>query len=147
MSNEFILNQRDSTNFFLICKSFFFIYNPIMSTKKIWDIGEVIAIKYLQSKGYIIETTNFKFGRFWEVDIVAEKEGITVFIEVKYRISENYWLPEEAITKNKLRKFRKTIDYYCKKNNIDFWKIRFDVIAIIKKATAHRVTHYRNVEI
>lgn len=118
-----------------------------MSTKKIWDIGEVVAIKYLQNKWYVIETTNFKFGRFWEVDIVAEKEGITVFVEVKYRISEKFWLPEEAITKNKLRKFRKTIDFYCKKNNVDFWKIRFDVIAIIKKTTSHWLTHYRNVEI
>jgi len=147
VSNELILNQRDSTNFFLICKSFFSIYNDIMSTKRIWDIGEVVAIKYLQSKWYSIETTNFKFGRFGEIDIIAKKEGITVFVEVKYRISEKFWLPEEAITKNKLRKFRKTIDFYCKKNNVDFWEIRFDVIAIIKKVSSHKLTHYRNVEI
>ena len=117
------------------------------STKKIWDIGEVVAIKYLQNKWYQIETTNFKFGRFWEVDIIAKKDWITVFIEVKYRVWDRFWTPEEAITKWKLRKFRRTIDYYCAKNNIDFWNIRFDVIAIIKKETSHQVTHYRNVEI
>jgi len=118
-----------------------------MSTKKIWDIWEVVAIKYLQSKWYLIETTNFKFGRFWEVDIIAKIDGITVFIEVKYRVWEKFGLPEEAITKWKLRKFRRTIDYYCASNNIDFENIRFDVIAIIKKQTSHQVTHYRNVEI
>jgi len=119
----------------------------MQSTKKIWDMWEVVAIKYLQSKNYEIKTTNFKFGRFWEVDIIAEKKGITVFFEVKYRVWEKFWSPEESITKGKLRKFRKTIEYYCVKNNIDFWKIRFDVIAIIKKSISHQVTHYRNVEI
>jgi putative endonuclease len=118
-----------------------------MSTKKTWDIWEVVAIKYLQSKWYVIETTNFKFGRFWEVDIIAKKDWITVFFEIKYRVWEKFWIPEEAITKAKLRKFRRTIDFYCTKNNIDFWNIRLDVIAIIKKATSNQVTHYRNVEI
>jgi putative endonuclease len=117
------------------------------STKKIWDIWEVVAIKYLQNKWYNIESTNFKFGRFWEIDIVAKKAWITVFIEVKYRVWDRFWTPEEAITKPKLRKFRRTIDYYCATKKIDFWNIRFDVIAIIKKHTSHQVTHYRNVEI
>ena len=118
-----------------------------MNTTKTWDQGEVIAIKYLQSKWYDIHTTNFKFWRFWEIDIIAFKDDITVFIEVKYRRSETFWRPEESITPSKLRKFKKTIEYYCVKNRIDFWKIEFNVIAIQKKATTNRVTHYRNVEI
>jgi len=118
-----------------------------MSTKKTWDIWEVIAIKYLQSKWYIIETTNFKFWRFWEVDIITKKDWITIFFEVKYRVWEKFGTPEEAITKPKLRKFRRTIDFYCRKNNLNYELIRFDVITIIKKQTSHQVTHYRNVEI
>ena len=115
------------------------------STKKIWDKAEVIAIKYLQSKWYIILTTNFKFGRFGEIDIIAKKDWLTFFFEVKYRIWEKFWLPEESITKTKLQKLKRTIDFYCVKNNIDFEKIKFDVITITKKATFYRVTHYRNV--
>ncbi len=137
----------DSIDFFIICKFFFFIYYWFMNTTKTWDQGEVIAIKYLQSKWYDIHTTNFKFWRFWEIDIIAFKDDITVFIEVKYRRSETFWSPEESITPNKLRKFKKTIEYYCVKKRIDFWKIEFNVIAIQKKATSNRVTHYKNVEI
>ncbi len=44
------------------------------STKKTWDQGEIVAIKYLKNKWYEIKDTNFKFGRFWEIDIVAQKE-------------------------------------------------------------------------
>jgi hypothetical protein len=33
------------------------------------------------------------------------------------------------------------------KNNIDFEKIRFDVITILKKEKSYKITHYKNVEI
>jgi len=35
-----------------------------MTTTKKGDIGEVVAIKYLQKHGYQILDTNFKFSRF-----------------------------------------------------------------------------------
>ena len=118
-----------------------------MSTKKTWDIWEVVAIKYLQSKSYTIETTNFKFWRFWEVDIIAKIWDLVVFIEVKYRNNTNYWIPEEAITANKLRKCKKTVEYYVAKNRLDFEKIRFDVITILKETSSYKVKHYKNIQI
>jgi len=45
----------------------------MMNSKKMGDIGEVIAIEYLQKHNYQLRDTNFKFGRFGEVDIIAEK--------------------------------------------------------------------------
>jgi putative endonuclease len=117
------------------------------STKKTWDMWEVIAIKYLKNNWYKIKDTNFKFGRFWEIDIIASMCNLVAFIEVKYRNNLNFWLPEEAITKYKLRKFRKTIDYYVVRKGIDFEKIRFDVITILKETKSYKVTHYKNLEI
>jgi putative endonuclease len=117
------------------------------STKSKWDYGEIIAIKYLQKKWYKIKDTNFKFWRFWEIDIICEFNWFFCFIEVKYRINTNYWIPEESITKKKLYKFRKTIEYYIVKNNLDFEKIRFDVITILKWEKSYRLKHYKNLEI
>lgn len=117
-----------------------------LTTKKTWDIWEITAIKYLQSNGYKILDTNFKFWRFGEIDIIWEKENVTVFIEVKYRTSEKYGIWEESITRPKLKKLKKTIDFYCVKNSIDFEEIRFDAIIIEKKETFYRIKHYRNVE-
>jgi len=117
------------------------------STKKTWDIWEIIAIKYLQKHWYTIIDTNFKFWRFWEIDIIAKQDNITVFFEVKYRISIKYGIPEESLTKYKLSKCKKTVEYFCKKNRIDFEKIRFDAITIIKWDDSYRVKHYRNIEI
>jgi len=116
-------------------------------SKKTWDKWELLAIQYLQKNWYRILDTNFKFGRFGEIDLIAEKESLTVFIEVKYRTSTRFWTPEESITAHKLSKCRKTVEYYCKKHNIDFEMIRFDAITILKEVESHKLTHYRNIEI
>jgi putative endonuclease len=119
----------------------------MQSTKQTGDNWEIIAIKYLQKNWYIIKDTNFKFWRFWEIDIICEKAWKTSFIEVKYRNNTSYWIPEEAITKSKLFKFKKTIDYYVVKNRLDFEKIQFDVITILKEISSYKVKHYKNIQI
>ena len=117
------------------------------STKSKGDTWELIAIKFLQNKWYQILDVNFKFKRFWEVDIIAKEKDLVIFIEVKYRNNLEYWLPEESITKSKLRKCKKTIEYYVLKNWLDFEKIRFDVITILKAETSYKLKHYKNIEI
>lgn len=115
--------------------------------KKTGDIWEIVAIEYLQKHGFAIRETNFKFWRFWEIDIVAEKKERYYFIEVKYRSHLWYWHPEEAIIPRKLHKCLKTMEFYCKKNFIDLDTIQFDVIAILKQEKSYRVSHYKNIEI
>ena len=66
----------------------------MISNKKTGDIWEIVAIKYLQKNGYSILDTNFKFGRFGEIDVIAKKDDITVFIEIKYRLSTSFGSPE-----------------------------------------------------
>ncbi|MDF1682743.1 MAG: YraN family protein [Patescibacteria group bacterium] len=78
---------------------------------------------------------------------MCEKEKITIFIEVKYRNSTKYGFPEESITKSKLFKFKKTIEFYVVKNNLDFEKIRFDAITILRLEKSYKLKHYKNLEI
>lgn len=112
--------------------------------KKSWDQAEIIAIEYLKKKGYKLLETNFKFSIFWEVDLICEYEWKTIFIEVKYRSSEKFWIGEESITKNKLFKLQKTIEYYCVWHHIDFEHIQFDVISLLKWEKSYKLTHYKN---
>lgn len=106
-----------------------------------------MAIEYLQKHGYIIKETNYIFGRFWEIDIIAERQDRYFFIEVKYRNNLAYGTPEESISPQKLRKIQKTINYYTLKNNIWFENIQLDVIAILKEEQSYKLTHYKNIEI
>ena len=119
----------------------------MQSTKNKGDEWEVIAIKYLQKKWYQILDTNYKFGRFWEIDIISKIDNLVVFIEVKYRNNKSYWIPEEAITINKLRKCKKTVEYYLAKNKLNFEDVRFDVITILKEHSSYKLKHYKNIEI
>lgn len=112
--------------------------------KKSGDVWELLAIEYLKKHGYTLKDTNFKFGRFGEVDVICEKEWKTYFIEVKYRENEKYGTWEESITKNKLFKLQKTIEFYVVKHGLSFEKIQFDVISIIKGEKSYQVTHYKN---
>lgn len=112
--------------------------------KKLWDQWEIIAIEYLKKKWYKLLETNFKFSIFWEIDLICEYEWMTIFIEVKYRSSEKYGIGEESITKNKLFKLQKTIEYYCFGHHIDFEKIQFDVISLLKWEKNYTLTHYKN---
>jgi len=113
--------------------------------KKSGDIWEVMAIKYLQLKWYKILETNFKYWRVGEIDIVTQKDGITIFIEVKYRSNFIFWTAEESITKRQLFKIQKTLEFYCMKNHVDFEEIRFDVICINRLDDGtHKFNHYVN---
>lgn len=105
-----------------------------------------MAIEYLQRNDYTVLDTNFKFWRFGEIDIIAQKGEYTTFFEVKYRSSEKYGIAEESITKSKLFKIRKSAEVYCKKHRIDLETMKIEAIVIEKHSDKHRIKHYRNIE-
>lgn len=119
----------------------------MQTTKQKGDLGELLAIKYLQKNEYQIKDVNYKFWRFWEIDIIAQKNGKFCFIEVKYRGNQKFWTPEESITKSKLFKLEKSIYAYCMNNKIDLETICFQVITITKELKSYKVKHYKNISL
>jgi len=91
--------------------------------------GEEIACKALKEKGYRILDKNFSC-RLGELDIVAEDNDVVCFIEVKARSSEDYGLPEEAVTHWKKRKLLNTAFIYIEKKKIKDRDMRFDIISV-----------------
>lgn len=112
--------------------------------KKTWDKAELLAIEYLKKNEYHLIDTNFKFSTFWEIDLICKKDDIFIFVEVKYRSNDKFWEGIESIWKTKKLKLLKTIEYFCVRNNIDFEKIRFDVISITKEEKSFKLVHYKN---
>lgn len=64
--------------------------------------GEKLAADWLEKKGFTILEKNWRHKRL-EVDIIAEKDNLLHFIEVKSRSSQNYGLPEESVSLKKLK--------------------------------------------
>ena len=77
--------------------------------------GEDLAVKYIKKCGYKTVKRNFTTP-FGEADIVAEKGGETVFIEVKTRSNDVYGEPKDAVDFKKREKYRKIAEYYISVN-------------------------------
>lgn len=92
--------------------------------------AEDIASSLLLQNGYKIIDRNFH-SRFGEIDIVALKDNTLIFVEVKARHSLKYGMPEEAVTRQKLYKIRKTGEYYSILHPELPKKLRIDVVALI----------------
>jgi len=96
--------------------------------------GEQLAADYLNKKGYEILEMNYRYKRS-EIDIIAVKDDLLVFVEVKARTNTKYGLPENFVDDQKAVNIIQGADHYIKETN---WKgnIRFDIISIVKKKNA-----------
>ena len=92
--------------------------------------GEKMAEVYLAERGYTMLYRNWRYGRF-EVDLIATKNGLLRFIEVKFRSSHQYGQPEEAVNKKKIRDLLQAIDQFLYLNP-QYNDFRLDVLSITK---------------
>jgi putative endonuclease len=54
-----------------------------LSSQYVGAIGESVAARYLRKHGYIVLDRNYSIPGVGEIDIIAHKEGVFHFIEVK----------------------------------------------------------------
>jgi putative endonuclease len=117
-----------------------------ISARGTGDQAELLAIQYLQKHDYIIIETNFVASKWGEIDIIARKDAITVFFEVKYRSSDTHGSAIETFTKTKKRRFLFAVRWYNMKHLLQEWFYRVDFIAIQKMKSSYRLTHIKNIE-
>lgn len=115
------------------------------STKNIGNYGEELASKYLTHKGYKIIKRNFHFGKYGEIDIVAEIDDILVFVEVKTRSNTDYYDPILSINYPKQLALRKAAEGYLYINKINNKECRFDVVIIDLSHNPPKAKHKTNV--
>jgi putative endonuclease len=92
-------------------------------------LGEQLAASYLQKKGYKILEFNFK-KRYGELDVICLHGNTLVFVEVKTRRTEEFGLPEEAVTPRKLAEVKQTGIFYASLHPELPQNLRIDVIGI-----------------
>ena len=103
--------------------------------------GEISASKFLEEKGYKILQNNFKT-KFGEIDIIAFKDGVTVFVEVKRRETLAYGRPIEAVDFRKQQKIRKVAEVYLMMKHKPYADCRFDVIEILGDEINHEINAF-----
>lgn len=103
------------------------------------QISEDRAVAYLMSRGYTIRDRNWRIGHK-EIDIVAQKNGILIIIEVKARKSNRYGDPADAVTDDKIHKLVQAANAYVRYHHIA-WPVRFDIIAITGELGNQQIEH------
>jgi putative endonuclease len=105
------------------------------------QIGEQLAADYLQKNGYLIIERNLRVYGI-EVDIIAQKQYILVFVEVKTRT--NNLLPiDRLFPKQQRERIIRAANFYVQKNSLDV-DVRFDVIFIQKQRDQYTIEHIEN---
>jgi putative endonuclease len=102
-----------------------------MNTRDVGSVNEKSAAGFLKEKGYDIVECNYHAGRFGEIDIIASKESLILFVEVKARSSTAYGSAVQSISMAKIARLKKSAKRYCAEHpNVLHMDIRFDLIAL-----------------
>lgn len=91
--------------------------------------GEELTCKYLKKRGYRILERNYSTP-FGEADIVAVKDEIYCFVEVKSRENTLHGLPAEAVDAKKRERYRKIARFFCTVRRTEL-TCRFDVASVL----------------
>ncbi len=119
-----------------------------MYNQNVGRFGEKLARDYLIKHGYGIIGANVKTS-YKEIDIVAIKDNVLVFVEVKIRTSEKFGRAEESIFGNKTNNLKKAIGIYLRGNKKihKYSDIRLDLVAvnIEKDKKIANIKHYTDI--
>ncbi|HEX2709944.1 MAG TPA: YraN family protein [Candidatus Deferrimicrobium sp.] len=106
------------------------------------DAAEDRACRHLDRSGFTIVERNFRT-RGGEIDIIARKGDVLVFVEVRSREVPDFGTPEESVTPGKRRRIVGAARQYLSKVPPSSWReARFDVIAIEGSGDAAVLRHY-----
>jgi len=116
----------------------------VLNRRAIGIDGEKRAILFLKKQGFRILKANYR-SRVGEIDIIATRNDLIAFIEVKTRQSNDYGYPEEAVNRKKMRRIIKAAKYYLVTHDLyDKKDVRFDVLSLIRKKTSFEIEYFEN---
>lgn len=92
--------------------------------------GERLAAEYLHEHGYSVRERNVRTP-YGELDLIAERRGTLVFVEVKSRRTREMGYPEESVTASKQAHLRRAAFWYLTDRHVPrSTPYRIDVVAI-----------------
>jgi putative endonuclease len=102
--------------------------------------GERLAAEHLEKNGWTILERNFRFGH-GEIDLIARRDQIVAFVEVKVRTGTEFGHPLEAIGAAKQREIQRVAHYWISHRGDPLDLYRFDAVAITNRGGEPRIEH------
>jgi putative endonuclease len=101
--------------------------------------AEGLSAEYLSSRGFHILHRNWRYFHK-EIDIVAEKDGQLIIVEVKSRFGKGRVTADELLTRGKQRFIVDAAEAYINKYKIEM-ETRFDLVVITFSGEGSSVEH------
>lgn len=118
----------------------------ITQKRKLGDLGEEVAEKYLKRFGYKILGRNYN--RKWgELDIVARLKNAIVFVEVKSKKKGAGFMPAQNVTFHKQQRLIRAAHSWLVENKIPpdvAWQIDVLVVELDEDNGLHKIEHLKN---
>jgi putative endonuclease len=93
------------------------------------QLGEELAVHYLQQRGYDIVERNYRCP-YGEVDVVARDSSRLAFVEVRARRGTAFGSPEESVTPQKQQRLVTVAREYLQAHDIVDVDWGIDVVAV-----------------
>ena len=104
---------------------------PQTEKQNVGNIGENVACQFLEKQGFRIVERNYR-KKWGEIDIVAEKDKILHFVEVKTIASKGDYLPEDNVRLWKKQRLSRAIRTYLAERRIpDEQEFEIDVVSVV----------------
>ena len=110
---------------------------------KTGQIGEDLAVCYLENQGYIIVERNYRM-RMGEIDIIARDGESLVFVEVKTRRSSRFGSPFDAVDFRKQQQVSRVALAYMTRHRCEEMPVRFDVIGVLIERPSSTIELIKN---
>lgn len=107
--------------------------------------GERLAVRLLEESGYAVLDRNWRRRAgdvAGELDVVAVRGGVIVFVEVKSRRSLAFGPPSAGVTPAKALRIRSLAAAWLAEHGLGDAEVRFDVVSVlVPRAGAATVEH------
>jgi len=124
--------------------------------KRVGNTGEGVVGEYLMRNGYQIRELNY-WAHNNEIDIIAEKNSIIYFVEVKavsyetkvsleQSVTHETWQPEEQVHGKKLQRIYKTAAIWLQENNCEQdWIVAVAAVRLVSREKYATINFIENV--
>jgi len=114
-----------------------------MSTQALGLAGEAYAAQWLEHLGWTLLERRFRNGHR-DLDLVARRGGVVVFVEVKARRGREFGDPVEAVDWRKRRELIRSAHVWFGNYATPTDSYRFDVIGVLMDGGRVRIRHVQN---
>jgi putative endonuclease len=111
-------------------------------TQQLGSAGEHAVGQWLQQQGFTVIAYNYRT-KGGEIDVIATRDEVIAFIEVKVR-SSHYFNSSEVVVFSKQKKIIRTARQFCMHHHIRDKVYRFDVALLKPLGNSFEITYLAN---